>query len=99
MTLAELPPVPKILDYPSLASVVAVVAGTTVMLIVTKHFDPTGGPLAISMIVVLSMVGVIAFSLLFNIPSDDEVTPAVVGGLVAAFGGVVAYWLGRGGQK
>jgi hypothetical protein len=37
----------------------------------------------------------VAFSLLFNIPSDEEVTPGVVGGLVAAFGAVVAFWLGR----
>ena len=96
MILAELPPVPKILDYPSLASVVAVVAGTTVMLVVTKHFDPTGGPLAISLIVVLAMVAVVAFSMIYNIPADDEVTPAVVGGLVAAFGAVVTFWLGRG---
>ena len=96
MTLAELPPVPKILDYPSLFSVAFVVLFTSIMLVVSKQFDTTGGPLTISLIVVLAMVAVVAFSMIYNIPADDEVTPAVVGGLVAAFGAVVAYWLGRG---
>jgi hypothetical protein len=96
MILAELPPVPKILDYPSLFSVAFVVLFVGIMLVISKHFDPTGGPLTISLIVVLAMVGVVAFSMIYNIPADDEVTPAVVGGLVAAFGAVVAYWLGRG---
>jgi hypothetical protein len=97
MTLAELPPAPKILDYPSLFSVAFVVLFASIMLVVSKQFDATGGPLTISLIVVLAMVAVVAFSMIYNIPADDEVTPAVVGGLVAAFGAVVAYWLGRSG--
>jgi hypothetical protein len=96
MTLAELPPVPKILDYPSAFSVALVVVFTSIMLVVSKQFDPTGGSLTISLIVVLAMVAVVAFSMIYNIPADDEVTPAVVGGLVAAFGAVVTFWLGRG---
>jgi uncharacterized BrkB/YihY/UPF0761 family membrane protein len=97
MILAELPPVPKIFDYPSLFSVAFVVLFASIMLVVSKQFDATGGPLTISLIVVLAMVAVVAFSMIYNIPADDEVTPAVVGGLVAAFGAVVAYWLGRSG--
>jgi hypothetical protein len=32
---------------------------------------------------------------LFTIPTD-EITSGAIGGLVAAFGAVVAYWLSRG---
>jgi hypothetical protein len=86
---------PKIVDYPAAASAIGAVLGTGALLIIIKRFDPTGGTLAVSLIVVLAFVGVVAFSLLYNIPADDEVTPGVVGGLVAAFGAVVAYWLGK----
>jgi hypothetical protein len=91
----QLPPPPKIMDFPSAISTGLIVLFVSIMLIVIKRYDPTGGTLAISLIVVLAFCAVVAFSLLFNIPSDDEVTPGVVGGLVAAFGAVVAYWLGR----
>jgi hypothetical protein len=97
--LAELPAPPKLLDYPSLFSVVFVVLFSSIMLVIAKQFDPTGGPLTISLIVVLAFVAVVAFSMVYNIPADDEVTPGVVGGLVAAFGAVVAFWLGRGREK
>jgi uncharacterized BrkB/YihY/UPF0761 family membrane protein len=83
------------MDYPGLTTAVGVVVLASILMAAIKHFDPTGGTLAISLIVVLTFVAVVAFSLLFNIPADDEVTPGVVGGLVAAFGAVVAYWLGR----
>jgi hypothetical protein len=32
--------------------------------------------------------------LFFTIPSD-EITSGVIGGLVAAFGAVIAHWIGR----
>jgi hypothetical protein len=102
MTLAQLPfPVtpPKIVDYPGFAAALGVVLFTSILLVVVKHYDPTGGTLTISLIVVLAFIAVVAFSLLYNIPADDEVTPAVVGGLVAAFGAVVAFWLGRGNGR
>jgi hypothetical protein len=97
--LAELPAPPKLLDYPSLFSVVFVVLFTSILLVIAKRFDPTGGTLTIALIVVLAMVGVVAFSMVYNIPADDEVTPAVVGGLVAAFGAVVSFFLSNGRGK
>jgi hypothetical protein len=102
MTLVQalqLPPVPKINDYPALMGVGGAVIFTALLLVVAKWFDPTGGTLTISLMVVTAFFGVVAFSLFFNIPADDEVTPAVVGGLVAAFGAVVAFWLGRGNGR
>jgi hypothetical protein len=83
------------MDYPGAVTVGFVVIFATIMLFVTNRFDSTGGTLTISLIVVLAFVAVVAFSLIFAIPADDEVTPGVVGGLVAAFGAVVAYWLGK----
>jgi hypothetical protein len=91
----QLPPPPKVTDYPGIISAIGIVIGTGILLVIIKHFDATGGTLAVSLMVILSFIAVVAFSLLFNIPADDEVTPAVVGGLVAAFGAVIAYWLGR----
>jgi hypothetical protein len=98
MIFAQLPlPVipPKIMDYPGAAAAIGVVLCASIFLVVIKYYDSTGGTLAISLIIVLAFIAVVAFSLLYNIPVDDEVTPGVVGGLVAAFGAVVAYWLGR----
>lgn len=88
------PPIPRIFDYPAATSAVFIVVLVTVLLFGVR-FDPTGGPLTISLMVVLAMIGVIAFSLFFTVP-NDEVTAAVVGGLTAAFGAVIAFWLGHG---
>jgi hypothetical protein len=97
MMLAQLPPTAstKIVDYPGVVAAVGIATVTAGLLWVINRYDATGGTLTISLIVVLAFIAVVAFSLLYNIPSDDEVTPGVVGGLVAAFGAVVAYWLGR----
>lgn len=102
MTLADLavpslslPPTPRLFDYPGAVSVAFVVVFTAIALVISGRFDPTGGALTISLMVVLAFVAVVAFCLLFNIPANDEVTPGVVGALVAAFGAVVAFWLGR----
>jgi hypothetical protein len=89
------PPMPRINDYPGVVSVAGVVIATAIALVIAKHFDPTGGQLTVSLMVVLAFVAVVAFCLLFNIPANDEVTPGVVGALVAAFGAVIAFWLGR----
>jgi hypothetical protein len=88
------PPAVGITNYPS-AVAVGVAALFTCLLVffVAKH-DPTGGPLTISIMIVLGMMGTIAYVLVFTVPQDD-ITPAVVGGLTAGFGAVVAYWLGR----
>jgi uncharacterized BrkB/YihY/UPF0761 family membrane protein len=50
--------------------------------------------------VVLAFSGVVMFCLFFTVP-NDEITSGAIGGLVAAFGAVVAHWLGRpkDGQK
>ena len=58
------------------------------------RFDRTNGVLTISLLVVMSFIAAMAFSLFFTIPTD-EVTSAVIGGLVAAFGGIIGYWLGK----
>jgi protein-S-isoprenylcysteine O-methyltransferase Ste14 len=85
---------PRLLDYPATTSVVVIAVLTPILVFVAARFDPTGGALTISMILVLAFVGVVAVSMVFTI-SSDEITSAAVGGLVAAFGATVAYWLGR----
>lgn len=87
------PPVPKIFDYPAATTGLFIVALCTALLFASR-LDKSGGALTISLLVVLAMIGTIVFSLFFTVP-NDEVTAAVVGGLTAAFGAVIAYWLGR----
>jgi hypothetical protein len=67
---------------------------TASLVVVAGRFDPTGGTLTISILVVLAMVSTTIFVMLFSIPTD-EITSAVLGGLVAAFGAVMAFWLGK----
>lgn len=81
-------------SFPSTIAIVVTVLFTTIILIVASRFDPTQGPLTISILIVLGMLGATAYCLIFTIPVDD-ITPGVVGGLTAGFGAVVAYWLGR----
>ena len=65
------------------------------MLFISGRFDQTNGVLTLSILVVISFIGIVMFSLLFAIPAS-ETNAAVVGGMTAAFGAIVAYWLGRG---
>lgn len=88
------PPTPKIFEYPGAATVAFAVLFTAVLLFVAGKFDPTGGALSISLLVVLSFIGTATFCLFFTVP-NDEITSGVIGGLIAAFGAVIAYWLGR----
>jgi hypothetical protein len=88
------PPVPKLLDYPASLGLAIAVFLTTILLVVTSRFDATGGTLTISLLVVLGFLGLVTFCALFTVPSD-EITSGAIGGLVAAFGAVVAYWLSR----
>jgi hypothetical protein len=100
MTVADAfnpPPATSILNYPSATSVIVVVAMTAILLFVAGRFDPTRGPLTISIMIVLGMLATTAYCLVFTVPQDD-ITPSVVGGLTAGFGAVVAYWLGRAAQ-
>jgi hypothetical protein len=91
-------PLPKLLDYPASIGLVIAVVLTTVLLVVASRFDATGGTLTISLLVVLGFLGLVIFCSLFTIPTD-EITSGAIGGLVAGFGAVVAYWLGRGKDK
>jgi hypothetical protein len=94
----QLPPVPKMFDYPGAVGVSFLVLFTTAMLFIAGRFDPTGGVLAISLLVVLAFCGVVVFCLFFTVPTD-EITSMVVGGLTAAFGAIIAFWLGRDHNK
>ena len=91
------PPSPKVSDYPALMAVGFGILFTAVLLVVSGRFDPTGGTLTISIMIVLAMIAVIAICLFYTIPSD-QATAAVIGGLVAAFGAVISYWLGQKGK-
>jgi hypothetical protein len=87
------PPVPKLMDYPASIGVSIAVILTTVLLVVVSKFDPTGGTLTISILVVLAFLGLVTFCACFTIPAD-EITSSAIGGLTAAFGAIIAYWLG-----
>jgi uncharacterized BrkB/YihY/UPF0761 family membrane protein len=88
------PPAPKLVDYPALIVVGLAVTFTTILLFVAGKFDPSGGMLTISLLVVLTFISVVIFSLFFSVP-NGEAASAVIGGLTAAFGAIVAHWLGR----
>jgi hypothetical protein len=88
------PAVTTFVSFPIALGVCIAVAQTTILLYIAGRFDPTGGPLTISIMIVLGMLGAVAYCLLFTVPQDD-ITPSVVGGLTAGFGAVCAYWLGR----
>jgi hypothetical protein len=93
--LVQAPPIPKIMDYPASVGLIIAVVLVTMLLVVTSRFDPTGGTLTISLLVVLGFMSLVTFCAFFTIPTD-EITSGAIGGLVAAFGAVVAYWLSRG---
>jgi hypothetical protein len=88
------PPSPKLLDYPASIGLVIAVVLTAVLLVVSGRFDHTGGTLTISLLVILAFLSLVTYCAFFTIPTD-EITSGAIGGLVAAFGAVVAYWLGR----
>lgn len=87
------PPTPRILDYPATIGLALAVLLTVILLFAAGKFDPTNGVLTLSLIVVLSFMGVVTFCLFFTIPAD-EITAGVVGGLTAGFGAVLSHWLG-----
>jgi hypothetical protein len=88
------PPSPKVFDYPGATGVAFGILFTAGLVFIASKFDPTMGVLTISILVVLAFIGVTTFCMFFTIP-NDETTAAVIGGLTAAFGAVVAHWLGR----
>jgi hypothetical protein len=85
---------PRIIDYPAVFGVAVVVLCTALLVYVASKFDPTGGALTISLIVVLAFAGVVGVVVFHTIPVD-EATAGVIGGLTAAMGAVVTHWLGR----
>jgi FtsH-binding integral membrane protein len=91
------PPTPKLLDYPASIGLVVAVVLTALLLVISGRFDPTGGTLTISLLVILAFLSLVTYCAFFTIPTD-EITSGAIGGLVAAFGAVVAYWLGRNKQ-
>lgn len=86
------PPHLKFLNYPGTLGIGVGIIFTIILVIVAGKFDPTHGALTISLLVVLAFVGTVTMCLFFTIP-QDQTTAAVVGGLVAAFGAVVSFWL------
>lgn len=82
-------------SYPAAVFAACVVSFTALLLVVSGRYDPTRGPLTISLMITIGMLGATAYCLIFTIPADD-ITPSVVGGLTAGFGAVLAYWFGRG---
>ena len=92
--VVQAPPIPKLVPYPGAISIALLIVFSTALIFVIGKYDPTGGPLSISILVVLSFIGVAVFCLFFTIP-NDEITSGVIGGLIASFGAVVAHWLGR----
>jgi hypothetical protein len=87
-----MPPTPKLTNYPVAISVTFGTLYTILLVLAIKYFDPTGGTLTISLMVVVSFLCVAVFCLFFTVP-NDEITAAIIGGLVAAFGAVTSYWL------
>jgi hypothetical protein len=92
------PPSPKLLDYPASIGIALDIFFVTVLLFVAGKFDPTGGALTISLLIVLAFIALVTFCVFFTVPSD-EATSSVIGGLTAAFGAIIAFWLGRKDNK
>ena len=88
------PPTPKIMDYPASVGLIIAVILVTMLLVVVSRWDATGGTLTISLLVILAFISLVTFCAFFTIPTD-AITDAAIGGLVAAFGAVIAHWLGR----
>jgi uncharacterized BrkB/YihY/UPF0761 family membrane protein len=96
--VGNLPPVPKLLDYPATMGIALAIAFTIILLIASARFDPTHGMLTISILVILTFMGLVVFSVFFVVP-NNETTSNVIGGLIAAFSTVIAYWISRKSDK
>lgn len=88
-------PIPKFLDFPAAAAVIIAAIVGAALIVIVNRFDTSGGTLTISLLVTVAFIGAMAWCLRFTIPAD-EATSALIGGLTAAFGAVVAFHLGRG---
>lgn len=96
---ARFPDLPKVLDFPVITGLTVEVVCVVILILVAKRFDPSGGSFTIALLVVTAMIGLTIYAALFTVPQDEE-TATVIGGLVAAFGAVIAFWLrGRNGKE
>ena len=86
------PPKFQFVDYPASVAIGFTTLGAIILLVITSRFDPSKGALTISFLVVLAVIGVLAYSVTVTVPRD-ETTAAVIGALMAAFGGVITFWL------
>jgi uncharacterized BrkB/YihY/UPF0761 family membrane protein len=86
------PPKVNVFPYPVAMSTVGAVLAVTILLMVAGRFDPTHGALTVSLLIVLAFIGTVTFCLFFTVPNDPT-TAAVIGGLVAAMGATISYWL------
>lgn len=83
---------------PGFAAVGLGVIYTSVMVFMIGRYDKTGGALTVSVMVVIGFFAALTWAIRYQIPQDPE-TAALMGGLVAAFGAVVAYWIGGHGRQ
>ena len=65
-------PAPQLTDYPAAVGVVLGVLLTAVLLFMSGRFDPTNGVLTLSILVVISFIGIVMFSMLFAIPTQRD---------------------------
>jgi hypothetical protein len=92
------PPTLQLSNYPGITTAAFIVVFTGVLLVISKRFDGTGGSLTVSLIVLGMFIAMLVYVMLYTVPTD-EITSAAAGGLVAAFGAVIAFWLGRAREK
>jgi FtsH-binding integral membrane protein len=91
------PPSPKTVDYPATIGIGVAILFVALLLVIAGKFDPSHGTLTISLLIVVTFIGAVTFCMFFTVP-QDETTASLVGGLTAAFGAVVAFWLNRRGS-
>lgn len=91
-------PLPKLLNYPATLGIAIGCILTIILLLVSGKYDKTQGVLTISLLVVLAFIALVTYSALFTIP-NDEITSGIIGGLIAAFGAIIAHWIGKDKSK
>jgi hypothetical protein len=88
------PPIPKVFDYPATMGIALDVLFVTFLIVIVHKFDASKGVLTVSLLIVLAFIALAILSVFFTVPTD-EITSAVIGGLVAAFGAVIAHWIAK----